>query len=95
MHASIAAIVQFLPADLRSFVRKNDKIKIDLEEHLSADIIRTVRDGVADLGICSSDAHPNDLQIKHYRKDRLVLVVPPHPRARGQGLSLVRGHFGI
>lgn len=76
-HASIAAIVQFLPMDLRSFIRDNPQIKIDLEEHLSVDIIRAVRDGAADLGICSADAELNDLQLRRYRRDRLVLVVPP------------------
>ncbi|RDJ21911.1 LysR family transcriptional regulator [Bosea caraganae] len=76
VHASIAAIVQFLPADLRSFIGGNDQIKIDLAEHLSADIMRAIRDGTADLGICSVPTPSSDLQIRQYRKDRLVLVVP-------------------
>jgi DNA-binding transcriptional LysR family regulator len=86
MHANISSIVQFLPEDLGAFVKLHEKIKIDLEEHVSAEVIRAVLEGAADMGIC----HPagggpnslNGLQTQPYRRDNLMLVVP-----RGHVLS--------
>ena len=76
VHANISAIVQFLPEDLGSFSREHDAIKIDLEEHLSSEVLRAVREGAADLGVCHVAAGASDLQSQLYRLDRLVLVVP-------------------
>lgn len=53
MHASISAIVQFLPKDLGAFIRTHPQVKIDLEEHLSTEVVRAVAEGAADLGICN------------------------------------------
>ena len=76
IHANISAIVQYLPEDLGSFARSHDAIKIDLEEHLSSEVVRAVHDGAADLGICHFAESGEDLQSMSYRHDRLSLVVP-------------------
>jgi len=79
VHASISAIVQFLPEDLGSFVRQYPSVKIDLQEQLSGDVVRAVREGAADLGLCNASALAdggNALQVRPYRTDRLALVVP-------------------
>ena len=76
VHANISAIVQFLPEDLGNFSRAHGAIKIDLEEHLSSEVLRAVREGAADLGVCHVAAGASDLQSRLYRLDRLVLVVP-------------------
>jgi DNA-binding transcriptional LysR family regulator len=80
VHANISAIVQFLPEDLGSFALAHGQIKVDLEEHLSSDVIRAVQEGAADVGICNLAmlANPGDapLQTLPYRTDRLVVVVP-------------------
>ena len=80
VHANISAIVQFLPEDLGSFAQTHGQIKVDLEEHLSSDVIRAVQEGAADVGICNLAmlASPGDapLQTLPYRADRLVVVVP-------------------
>ena len=84
IHASISAIVQFLPEDLGSFATDHPQVKIDLEEHLSTEVIRAVQEGAADLGICNvsllGPAH--ELQTLPYREDELVLIVP-----RGHALA--------
>lgn len=82
IHASISAILQFLPEDLGSFTRAHDQVKIDLEEHLSAEVVRAVREGAADLGLCNAATGLGELQSLPYRRDRLVLIVP-----RGHALS--------
>ncbi len=80
VHANISAIVQFLPEDLGSFVRQHEQVKVDLEEHLSMDVIRAVQEGAADLGICNTAAlgpsGPGELQTRPYRHDTLALIVP-------------------
>lgn len=76
IHASISATVQFLPEDLGAFNREHPEIKIDLEEHLSSEVIRAVREGAADLGICNTAGGTAELQRMPYRNDQLVLVVP-------------------
>lgn len=83
VHASISAIVQFLPEDLGRFTREHPQVKIDLEEHLSTDVARAVLEGAADLGICNaSSAAGLELQSLPYRRDELVLIVP-----RGHALA--------
>jgi DNA-binding transcriptional LysR family regulator len=86
VHASISAIVQFLPEDLGAFIREHGEVKIDLEEHLSSEVVRAVQEGAADLGICNAGvlAKPGsgELQARPYRQDRLVLIVP-----RGHALA--------
>jgi DNA-binding transcriptional LysR family regulator len=87
MHASISAVVQFLPEDLGRFVREHPQVKIDLEEHLSTEVLRAVQEGTADLGICNTAVLTpgHSLQTQPYRRDRLVLIVPRgHPFA-GRG----------
>jgi len=76
VHASISAIVQFLPEDLGAFIRQHAEIKIDLEEHLSTEVIRAVQEGATDLGLCNTANGAGDLQTRPYRNDKLVLIVP-------------------
>lgn len=84
IHASISAIVQFLPEDLGAFTREHPQIKIDLEEHLSTEVIRAVQEGAADLGICNTAiaSAGHELQTRPYRQDELVLILP-----RGHALA--------
>jgi DNA-binding transcriptional LysR family regulator len=89
IHANISAIVQFLPEDLGAFSREHPQVKIDLEEHLSTEVIRAVQEGAADLGICNvSSAGGHELQTLPYRQDELVLIVPRgHVLARHESVA--------
>jgi DNA-binding transcriptional LysR family regulator len=100
VHASISAIVQFLPEDLGAFIRANGEIKIDLEEHLSTEVVRAVQEGAADLGICNTAVGIGELQTRPYRRDQLVLIVPRgHALAREKAVpfeaSLDYDHVGL
>ncbi|MGA0572504.1 LysR family transcriptional regulator [Variovorax sp. VNK109] len=100
VHASISAIVQFLPEDLGVFVRRHEHVKIDLEEHLSTEVVRAVREGAADLGICNVAVGISGLQMRTYREDELVLVVPAGHRLAGEKAiefieSLDDDHVGL
>src|SRR5512141_1817646 len=89
IHASISAVVQFLPEDLGAFARQHPQVKIDLEEHLSTEVIRAVQEGAADIGICNAGAAAaHALQALPYRQDELVLIVPRgHPLAQRDAVA--------
>ena len=82
IHANLSAITQFLPDDLAGFSTLHPQVKLDLEEHVSSEVVRAVRDGDADIGICNAPGTVDDLQARRYRQDRLVVAVPRgHPLA--------------
>jgi DNA-binding transcriptional LysR family regulator len=100
IHASISATVQFLPEDLGAFVRSHQGIKIDLEEHLSTEVLRAVQEGVADVGICNTADGVGELQTLPYRQDQLVLVVPKNHALAAQASvafedTLAYDHVGL
>lgn len=102
VHASISAVVQFLPEDLGRFAREHPQVKIDLEEHLSTQVLRSVQEGAADLGICNAAVLTpgHALQTQPYRRDQLVLIVPrSHPLAGRQDIAfedtLDEDHVGL
>jgi DNA-binding transcriptional LysR family regulator len=74
MYANISAIVQFLPEDLGAFARAHEGIVVDLEEHVSIDVVRAVTEGTADLGVCNTSVGIGDLQRLSYKQDRLMVV---------------------
>ncbi|OLF55565.1 LysR family transcriptional regulator [Pseudomonas chlororaphis] len=86
MLANLSAIIQFLPEDLRAFSALHSQVKTDLEERPSNGVVQGVLDGVADLGICSSDTDTKGLRSVPYRRDKLVVLMrPDHPLAsRGE-----------
>ncbi len=96
VHANISAIVQFLPEDLGVFTRAHEAIKIDLEEHLSSEVLRAVQEGAADLGICHVADGSSELQSLPYRRDRLALIVPAgHETAVDFVATLDDDHVGL
>ncbi|MGF6332259.1 DNA-binding transcriptional LysR family regulator [Pseudomonas sp. BS3782 TE3695] len=88
MLANLSAIIQFLPEDLRDFSERHPQVKTDLEERPSSGVIQGVLDGVADLGICSSDSDVKGLHSVLYRQDKLMVLMPPdHPLASRSTLA--------
>jgi DNA-binding transcriptional LysR family regulator len=88
MLANLSAIIQFLPEDLRDFSELHPQVKTDLEERPSNGVVQGVLDGVADLGICSSDTDTKGLPSLTYRHDKLVVLMPAdHPLAARESLA--------
>lgn len=75
VHANVSAVVQFLPEDLAEFVARHDEIKIHLVDTVSTEVIRAVQEGDADIGICHPNLPIGNLQVRPYRRDRLLMVV--------------------
>ena len=88
MLANLSAIIEFLPEDLRDFSGLHPEVKTDLEERPSNGVVQGVLDGVADLGICSSDTDTKGLPSVIYRHDKLVVLMPAdHPLAERETLA--------
>lgn len=89
IHSNTSAIIAFLPQDLSAFSQDYPLIKIDLLERTSTEVISAVRDGFADIGIFAGHVAAPDLQVNHYRTDRLVLMTPQdHPLANRETIHL-------
>lgn len=87
--ANLSTIVQFLPEDIASFNRAFPEVDIEIEEQTSANVQRSVREGGADFGICNSIPDTQGLDLRPYRSDRLVLMVPSsHPLGSATTLKL-------
>ena len=56
-------------------------VQIKLREDMSVAILQAVRDGLADIGIYSSNIPADDLETVPYRCDTLVVITPFGPSA--------------
>lgn len=80
--ATSSAIVQGLPAKLRSFQEQHPGIRLDVEERLSGDVVRAVSEQRADLGIFTENVPHDGLMVRPYDEDELVLIASStHPIA--------------
>jgi len=76
--ASISAMSESLADDVAAFLRQpaHGSIRVDMEERVSPEIVRGVREGLASLGVCWDAADVGPLQKRPYRKDTLCVAVP-------------------
>ena len=100
--ASASAIAEALLDDVAAFMREeaNRDVKVDIEENLSKDIVRAVKDGRAAVGVCWDSIDFENLEHRPYRRDQLALAVHvDHPLARHASLSfadtLMFDHVGL
>lgn len=82
--SNTAAMVGFLPAQLRQFLVAHPALSIDLEEHPSAYIVQALVDRRADLGIVADTADLDLLQTHPIFSDQLVVVTSAAHRLAGQ-----------
>lgn len=82
--ASASAMAESLADDVASFLQlpAHQNIQVDMEERISPEVVRGVRDGTASLGVCWDAADLGPLRSRPYRHDHLCMVVPAgHPLA--------------
>ncbi|WP_263143442.1 LysR substrate-binding domain-containing protein [Pseudomonas sp. RIT-PI-AD] len=78
--ANTTAITEYLPPVVGEYLKTHPDVHIDMRERLSDDIVRSVRDGGADLGIVSGTVVTDGLQSVPLVSSRLMLVAPlGHP----------------
>jgi DNA-binding transcriptional LysR family regulator len=81
--SNTAALQEFLPPLLGSFLSAHPNIDIAVEERPSPEIVRSIARGVAHIGIVADTVDPaSELETFPFAEDRLVLVAPAkHPLA--------------
>lgn len=82
--ATVSAISEALPDDVAAFMQlpEHREIQVDIEEEVSRDIVRRIREGAARVGVLWDGTDVCGLQTSPYRTDHLAAVVhPSHPLA--------------
>jgi len=90
--ASASAIAETLLDDIASFLRQpeHENVKVSVDEQISLELVRRVRDGETSIGVCWDNADLQGLMHRPYRHDHLALAVHPgHPLARHTSVSRV------
>lgn len=83
--AGSAAISQFLPALLSEHAELRPEVQVELEELVSEQVVAAVREGRADLGVYVAGPDARGLEVRDFRRDELVLVLPAGHRLAGRG----------
>jgi len=78
--ASGATINQFLPPLLARYEELHPQIHVDLEEQVSGAVVANLREGRADIAVFVEGPDTTGLDVRLFRRDELVLVLPArHP----------------
>ena len=87
MLASVSALAEQLPEDLARFLARHEQVRVTLDERVSSEIVRSVREGSADLGVLWDATDCGGLATAPYRRDALCVVLHPgHVLARRRRL---------
>ena len=83
--ATASVMAESLADEIAEFLKKpeHQNIQIDLEERISNEVLRGVREGEASIGICWDAAQTGQLHTRTYHHDHLCVAVP-----KGHPLSL-------
>lgn len=73
--ASMTAIGSFLPDDIAEFMEHHADVQVSLDERVSPEVLRSVEEGSADLGVFWDAVGTGRLQTLPYRADHLVVLV--------------------
>lgn len=82
--ASSAAITQFLSPLLAEHAQLRPEVQVDLEEQVSEAVVTTLREGRADVAVFVEGPDVRDLDVRDFRGDELVLVLPAGHRLSGR-----------
>ncbi|MCZ8257289.1 MAG: LysR family transcriptional regulator [Polaromonas sp.] len=88
--ATASVMAESLADDVAAFlqIEAHHDIRVTMEERVSPDVIRGIKEGVASVGICWDAADLAGLQSCSYRHDHLAIVVhPSHPLAGHETLT--------
>ena len=82
--ATISSVAESLPDDIADFLKHpaHRDIRVNVQEQMSRDVVRSLREGSVSLGICWDAADLSGLQSYPYRQDHLAIIThDQHPLA--------------
>lgn len=82
--SSTAAINQFLPPLLAAYAQAHPEVRVEVEEQVSEAVVTSLREGRADIGAFVEGPDTQGLDVRDFRKDQLVLILPPRHRLAGR-----------
>lgn len=81
--ASPSVLAERLPEDIGRFLAAHPGLNVSLDERVSIDIVRTLHQGAADVGVLWDHVDLAGLHVVPYHRDHLcVAVTPAHRLAR-------------
>lgn len=87
--ANTAAVTEFLPRPLAEFLRDHPSVHIDMKERQSAETVKAVLNGSAEIGIVADTVEHGELQAFPFATDKLVLIVARnHPLSARRKVAL-------
>lgn len=75
--ASVSVLAEHLPDDLASFLAQHETVRVSVDERLSHEILRSLREGSADIGVLWDRTDFDGLQTHRYRSDHLCVALAP------------------
>jgi len=77
LYANTSALTQYLPHEIALFAKSFPNIRVDITERLSSEIIQSVAEGYADVGVVfTGDNCRPEMKFYPYKVDCLVAVMP-------------------
>jgi DNA-binding transcriptional LysR family regulator len=100
--ATVSSMAESLPDDIAAFLQipGHQDVGVTIEESLSVDVVRSLREGSAPLAICWDAADLEGFETRPYRADHLAAIVHvSHPLAQIDGCefaqTLAYKHVGM
>ena len=88
--ANISSMAGSLPDTLTAFLRAHPNIRVEVDDPVSAEIVRGVAEGEADIGICRDVVGTAGLEVFPHLPDHLMLAVHrDHPLADRDAVDFV------
>jgi len=78
--ASLSVLAEQLPDDIAAFLARHQSVRVSLDERMSVEVVRSVREGAADVGVLWDSVDLAGLRSAPYRFDHLCVAVHPSHR---------------
>lgn len=80
--AAPSVLAEHLGDDIGAFLQQHPRVRVSLDERVSTEVVKCVREGTAELGVLWDASDLSGLATLPYRHDRLCVAVPHgHPLA--------------
>lgn len=74
LYANTAALIEFLPSRLAPWLAARPRLRIELKERTSTEIVRAVASGLIEAGVISDAIAADGLQVQAVARDHLVVI---------------------